>query len=202
MPAGRQRAPGRPRGAGSTAHTVVPEASARTPQLEHRCSTMDSPRPPTADRDGRDACGRVALPPSLTSTSSDAGLSTQAARIRASGSGRACRIALLSSSLSTSAASATHPANRPAPRNSVLIRPRATATLDGTHGRSTTLAALTSSRRPPRGRVLASTCERDARPGPAGNRPGPPGTQRSNMITHRAVPGSESAPGRLDSRLA
>ena len=74
MPAGPAAGTRLPRGAGRTAHTVVPEASAaRTPQLEHRCSTMDSPRPPRADRDGRDACGRVALPPSLTSTSSDPG---------------------------------------------------------------------------------------------------------------------------------
>ena len=93
------------RAAGRTAHTVVPRSSARTPQLEHRCSTMPRPRPPMEDSDGREARGRVALPPSLTMTSTEVGAEIQETRIRASGSGRACRIALLSSSLVTRAAS-------------------------------------------------------------------------------------------------
>ena len=136
------------RGAGRTAHTVVPRSSARTPQLEHRCSTMPRPRPPMEDSDGRAARGRVALPPSLTMTSTAVAESIQETRMQASGSGRACRIALLSSSLVTRAASATAAAGRPASRNSAPIRPRATATLDGTQGSRTTLAALTSPRAP------------------------------------------------------
>ena len=68
---------------------------------------MPRPRPPIEDSDGRDARGRVALPPSLTMTSTVDAESIQATRIRASGSGRACRIALLRSSLVTRAASAT-----------------------------------------------------------------------------------------------
>ncbi len=61
---------------------------------------------------------------------------------------RACRIALLSSSLITSAASAAGAATIPALRNSARNLPRATPTPAGTNGSTTTLAALTSPRVP------------------------------------------------------
>jgi hypothetical protein len=175
-PGPRPRRPAAPsRGAGRTAHTLLPRSSARTPQLEDRCSTMPRPRPPIEDSDGRDARGRVVLPPSLTTTSTVDGEIIQATRIRASGSGRACRIALLRSSLVTRAASATAVAGRPAARSSAAIRPRATATLDGTHGSRTTLAALTSLRAPPRGRdSRLPPASGNAPPAGPGNRVGRP----------------------------
>ena len=189
-PGPRPRGPASPsRGAGRTAHTLLPRSSARTPQLEARCSTMPRPRPPIEDSDGRDARGRVVLPPSLTTTSTVDGESIQATRIRASGSGRACRIALLRSSLMTRAASATAVAGRPAARRSAAIRPRATATLDGTHGSRTTLAALTSLRAPPRGR--------DSRLPPASGNAPPAGP--GNRVGRPRV---ESVPGHWRSRLA
>ena len=63
-----------------------------------------SPRPPIEQR-GLAGRGRVMLPPSLTATSSDRPCSAQATSTRAPGSGLACRTALLSSSLTTRAAS-------------------------------------------------------------------------------------------------
>ncbi len=205
-PASAARPPGPPspgparpsREVGTTAHTVVPRSSARTPQLEHRCSTMPRPRPPMEDSDGREARGRVALPPSLTMISTAAAVSIQEIRMQEPGSGRACRIALLSSSLVTRAASAVAVVESPAWRSSAPIRPRATATLDGTHGSRTTLAALTPLRAPPRGRDsrLPSSCERDAPPAGPGNR-----VPRERVDPGPAAP-AESVPGHSRSRLA
>ena len=187
-----------PREAGTTAHTVVPRSSARTPQLEHRCSTIPRPRPPMEDSDGREARGRVALPPSLTMISTVAAESIQETRMQASGSGRACKIALLSSSLVTRAASAMAVAQSPAWRSSAPIRPRATATLDGTHGSKTTLAALTSSRARPVAAIVAFL------PPASGN--APPAVPGNRAPRERVNPGpaaaAESVPGHSRSRLA
>src|SRR5215469_12991316 len=131
-------------GAGSTAHTVTPPSQDRIPQLLHRCSTMARPRPPSEDRDGCPARGRVGPPPSLTDTFSDSFDSVQATRIMRPGSGRACRIALLSSSLITRAASPTAAVSMPDSRRSAVRRQRASATLDGAYGSRTTPDALTS----------------------------------------------------------
>ncbi len=114
------------------------------PQLLDRCSTMARPRPPSADGDGYPARGRAGPPPSLTDTRSVPSQSVQATRTVQPGNGRACRIALLSSSLRTRAASPIAAATVPASRRSVASCPRAVATLDGAYGSRTTLAALTS----------------------------------------------------------
>src|SRR5258708_2710900 len=65
-------------GAARTAQTVSPTSSARTPQVRQRCSTMLRPRPLTDDADGCPACGTVALPPSLTATSTEVPSTAQA----------------------------------------------------------------------------------------------------------------------------
>jgi hypothetical protein len=128
-----------------TAQTVKPASSSRMPQLRARCATMPSPRPPRDDSEGWPAWGRVGPPPSLTVTSTDPAASTQVTCSCEPGNGRACRIALLSSSLTTSAASPMTGSKRPASTRSSIKRRRATATLAGTQGRSTTLDFLTSS---------------------------------------------------------
>ena len=87
-------------------------------------------------------------PPSLTATSSDRSRSAHATSTRAPGSGLACRIALVSSSLTTSVASPIAGETMPAPCRSVLIWLRAAITLAGVCGSSTTLDALTSRARP------------------------------------------------------
>ena len=48
---------------------------------------MLSPRPPIAESDARDVCGRGTLPPSLTMTARPGGLSSQATRTSESGRG-------------------------------------------------------------------------------------------------------------------
>jgi hypothetical protein len=137
------------RGAGSTAQTVILPLEDRIPQVLDRCSTMARPRPPSEERDGCLAPGRVGAPPSLTDTRSEPLQSVQATRTVQPGNGCACRIALLSSSLKTKAASPIAAAIMPASRRSVASRPRAVATLDGAYGSRTTLAALTSPRPAP-----------------------------------------------------
>ena len=92
--------------------------------------------------------GRVMAPPSLTATSSDRSRSAHATSTRAPGSGLACRIALVSSSLTTSVASPIAGETMPASCRSVLIWLRAAITLAGVCGSSTTLDALTSRARP------------------------------------------------------
>jgi hypothetical protein len=132
------------RGAASTAQTVKPTSSVRTPQVLHRCSTMRRPRPLIDDGDGCPACGTVGLPPSLTATSTELALTSQATCSRSPGSGYACSIALLKSSLMTRTASATAWSNTPAARSSSESALRARATLAGAHGRWTIPDFLTS----------------------------------------------------------
>src|SRR5215472_1779621 len=131
-------------GAGSTAQTVVPPSLVRTPQLLDKCLTMASPLPPSENRDGRAGCGRVVAPPSLTDTSIHPSMSTQATCSIEPGSGRACRMALLSSSLTTSAASQAAGSTMPASRRSAARCHRAAPTLAGVFGSRTTLDVLTS----------------------------------------------------------
>src|ERR1022692_2206678 len=132
------------RGALSTAQTVSPVSSARTPQASHRQATMLSPRPPSEDTDAWLACGLVGLPPSLTVTGTELSSTSQVTRSLSPGSGYACRMALLSSSLTTRAASPTAQSKIPASLSSADSALLATATLAGAHGSSTTLDALTS----------------------------------------------------------
>jgi hypothetical protein len=68
---------------------------------------MAKPRPPTVDADGWPTCGMVALPPSLTDTSIVPPLMDHVTWSRSPGSGYACKMALLSNSLTTRAASLT-----------------------------------------------------------------------------------------------
>jgi hypothetical protein len=68
---------------------------------------MASPRPPTADAGGWPTCGMVALPPSLTATSIVLPSTDHVTWSRSPGRGYACKMALLSSSLTTTAASRT-----------------------------------------------------------------------------------------------
>jgi hypothetical protein len=134
-------------GTATTAQTVSPVSSVLTPQLLARYSTMPRPRPP---RDETVACaviGLVDAPPSLTATSTALSSSVQARSNLEPGRGLACRMALLSSSLTTRTASPTTPSNTPAAVSSAASRRRATATLAGAHGRSTVPAILTSLRR-------------------------------------------------------
>lgn len=159
-------------GAGSTAQTVSPRSSDRTPHVRARCSTMPSPRPPSADTEACAACGRVAPPPSLTEISITPSSSAQVTWSLAPGSGCACRMALLSSSLTTSAASATAASKMPAARSSEVSFRRATATLAGAQGSRTTLDFLTS-RAPALG--AAARCRPTAPerrcPGPGSRKP-------------------------------
>jgi len=104
--------------AGRTAQTVTPPVESWTPQVLARHSTMARPRPPSADGEGCPACGRVGPPPSRTLTVSDPSQSDHATWTWAPGSGLACRMALLSSSLKTSAASPIVAATSPASRRS------------------------------------------------------------------------------------
>ena len=112
---------------------------------------MASPRPPIEESEGCAFRGRVMLPPSLTATSSDRSRSAQATSTRAPGSGLACRIALVSSSLTTRVASPIAGVTMPASRRWVLICQRAAITLAGAWGSSTTLDVLTSRERPASG---------------------------------------------------
>src|SRR5262249_3874737 len=105
---------------------------------------MASPRPPIEDSEGRVVRGRVMAPPSLTATSTDRSRSAHATSTRAPGSGLACRMALVSSSLTTSVASPTAWLTMPAPCRSVPIWLRAAITLASECGRRPTLDALTS----------------------------------------------------------
>jgi hypothetical protein len=136
-------------GTATTAQTVSPVSSALTPQLLARYSTMPRPRPPREETVACAVMGLVVAPPSLTATSTALSSSTQARITLEPGRGRACRMALLSSSLTTRTASPTAPSNTPAAVRSAASRRRATATLAGAHGRSTVPAVLTSLRRAP-----------------------------------------------------
>ena len=109
---------------------------------------MSRPRPPRADTVACARTGVVGAPPSLTATSTASSPTAQATCTFAPGSGLACRIALLSNSLTTRTASPTAASKIPAALRSAASRWRATATLAGAQGRSTVPAALTSSRQP------------------------------------------------------
>jgi hypothetical protein len=137
-------------GAGRMAQTVTPPVEAWTPQVLARHSTMARPRPPSDDSDGCPAWGWVGPPPSRTDTVSDSSQSAHDTWTMAPGSGLAWRMALLSNSLKTSAASPIAVPSRPASRRSAESCQRAVATLDGAHGSRTTLDVLTS-RSPSRG---------------------------------------------------
>src|SRR5258708_8424002 len=160
------------RGGGKIAHDVRPPASARAPQVRDRWSTMLMPRPPSEDRDAGAIRGRVGLPPSLTATSIDPSATLQATRSHEPRSGRAWRIELLSSSLITRAASRMAASKMPTASRSSVRRRRATATLAGAAGRSTTLDLLTSLRTRPDATAprQKNRCERNAPSSPLGNR--------------------------------
>ena len=110
---------------------------------------LDDGEPAAADR-GQGWVERAGQ--GLAASSIQAGPSAHDTRTCDPGSGRACRMALLSNSLTTSAASPIVPGKMPQARSSLRSCPRAVPTLEGTHGSSTTLARLTSMRVPPRGR--------------------------------------------------
>lgn len=131
-------------GTATTAQTVSPVSLVLTPQLLARYSTMSRPRPPSEETVACVVIGLVDAPPSLTATSTEPSSSAQARSNLAPGRGLACRIALLSSSLTTRTASPTTPSNTPAAVSSAASRRRATATLAGAHGRKTVPAILTS----------------------------------------------------------
>ena len=121
-----------------------PEVAGQDAHRQESCSTMARPRPPIEESDGCAARGRVMLPPSLTATSSDRSRSAQATSTRAPGRGLACMIALVSNSLTTTAASPIAGRTTPASCRWVLICQRAVTTLAGACGSSTTLDVLTS----------------------------------------------------------
>ena len=100
-----RRGPGRRRGQNGP-HGLAGVVAADAPVLRSR-STMSSPRPPRAEQAGWRWRGCVGPPPSLTATSTDPGSTSQATCSFSPGSGRACRMELLSSSLTTRAASPT-----------------------------------------------------------------------------------------------
>ena len=75
--------------------------------------------------------------------STDPASTIQVTRRHRPGSGHACSTALLSSSLTTSAASPMAASKTPAASRSAVICRRATATLAGAQGSSTSLASLT-----------------------------------------------------------
>src|SRR6266705_3373491 len=100
-------------------------------------------------------------------------------------------MALLSSSLTTSTASQMAESKMPAALSSSEIARRATATLAGAHGRSTTLDALTSlcTRQAPQRDDLSNSADVEM-PGPAGpETPAMEGTRaprgRSGMAAYR-----------------
>src|SRR5215470_7071337 len=114
------------------------------PHLLATYSTMSRPRPPSAETLACVRAGLVAAPPSLTATSIASSSSAHATCTFAPGSGLACLMALLRSSLTTSTASPTAVLKIPAALRSAATRWRATATLAGAQGSNTVPAALTS----------------------------------------------------------
>jgi len=163
-------------GAASTAQTVIPESSDLTPHCLDRYSTMASPRPPSDERVGWAVVGLVGAPPSLTATSTASASSAHATCTLSPGSGRACRMALLSSSLTTRTASPTAASKMPAAVRSAASRRRTTPTLAGAQGRSTVPAALTPQPRKVHSQPWVrpdpdtEPCGGDARPRLGGNR--------------------------------
>jgi len=131
---------------------------------------MPSPRPPSEDSDGRLRV-RTSRPAAVAHRDLDRpGIHDPATCSHRPCSGRACNIELLSSSLSTRAASPIAVSNTPAAAKSAVMRRRATATLAGADGRSTTLDSLTSlSTAPMPIRAEKLACERrNAQPGCCG----------------------------------
>jgi len=149
-------------GTATTAQTVSPVSSVLTPQLLARYSTMPRPRPPREETVACAVIGHVDAPPSLTATSTAPPFRAQASSNFEPGRGLACRMALLSSSLTTRTASPTTPSNTPAAVSSAATRRRATATLAGAHGRSRVPAILTSPRRARQAAMRGSSQHSDA----------------------------------------
>ena len=133
---------------------------------------MSRPRPPSEETVACAVIGLVAAPPSVTAISTAPSVRAQARRRFEPCSGLACRMALLSSSLTTRTVSQTTPSKIPAAVSSAVSRRRATATLAGAHGRSTVPAALTSPCRARQSRrarhCLPRRCPALARRKPAG----------------------------------
>jgi hypothetical protein len=126
---------------------------------------MSRPRPPSAETLACARAGVVAAPPSLTATSMASLPSAHATWMFAPGSGLACLMALLRSSLTTRTASPTAASKIPAALRSAATRWRATATLAGAQGSSTVPAALTSRARATEpARLTRTPCGGDARP--------------------------------------
>ena len=135
---------------------------------------MSRPRPPSEETVACAVIGRVAAPPSVTAISTAPSVKSQDRRRFEPGNGLACRMALLSNSLTTSTASPTTPSKIPAAVSSAASRWRPTATLAGAHGRTTVPAILTSLRRARSCDARGTACRGDAPRLLAGNRP-PPG---------------------------
>src|SRR5699024_7054559 len=135
-----------------TAQIVVVVASISVPQRPARDCTMLSPRPPSPDREGRATRGMVLEPPSRTEISTVPGTEEFGSiSIRqemptlsecGAGSGEAWRSALLTSSLTTRAASWTRPWQMRMICRSLHRRRRAPITLAGTYGSVTLRSTL------------------------------------------------------------
>jgi hypothetical protein len=157
----RKQSRGRPNGGGGRGGTAVKRGGKDRPDGDHALVGPHAPgarqvlddvdaAAPSEDREACAGRGRVALPPSLTATSVDSPSTLQATRSQEPCSGRAWRIALLSSSLITRTASPMAASRTPTASNSWVRRRRAIATLAGAAGRRTTLDVPTSLRSLPR----------------------------------------------------
>jgi hypothetical protein len=160
---------------------------------------MSRPRPPSEETVACAVIGRVAAPPSVTAISTAPSVRSQERSSFEPGSGLACRMALLSNSLTTSTASPTTPSKIPAAVSSAASRWRATATLAGAHGRTTVPAILTSLRRAPELR-RARHCLPRRCPALAGRKPpAAGGRQAPNRVT--VASGRRPRPDRAATRL-
>lgn len=164
---------------------------------------MSRPRPPSEETVACAVIGRVAAPPSVTAIWTAPSVKSHERSRFEPGSGLACRMALLSNSLTTSTASPTTPSNIPAAVSSAARSWRAIATLAGAHGRATVPAILTSRARARSVRRVARVCRGDAPHVRARNRP-QPGAHRSQAgasLPGNSVSGRRRRPDRAATRL-